>query len=144
MTYSGLVMDHFLNPRNVGEIEGADGVGQIGNPACGDVIRMSIRVSGDRVADAKFRTFGCPAAVAASSMVTELVKDRTLREAGRVSNTAVAEALGGLPPAKMHCSNFAADALHLAIRDYLENNGRAAEVGEVLGNGPKAGASSSP
>lgn len=143
MMYSRRVMDHFLNPRNVGDIEAADGVGQIGNPACGDVIRVSIRVAGDQLTDAKFKTFGCAAAVAASSMVTEMARGRTLQEAGQISNRAVAEALGGLPAAKIHCSNFAADALHLAIRDYLEKNGRDAEVEEVLGRGPKADASSS-
>lgn len=136
--YTDLVMDHFCNPRNVGEIKDADGVGQIGNPVCGDVMRISIRVQADRLTDAKFKTFGCGAAVATSSMVTEMVKGMTLKDAGEVSNKAVAEALGGLPPNKMHCSNLAADALHLAIQDYLEKNGRAAEVEEVLGVLPKA------
>lgn len=117
--YSDLVMDHFSNPRNVGEIEDADGVGQIGNPVCGDVMRISIRVDDeDRVAEAMFKTFGCGAAVATSSMVTEMVKGKTLTEAAEISNKAVAEALGGLPAAKMHCSNLAADALHKAIEDY--------------------------
>lgn len=141
--YTDLVMDHFCNPRNVGEIEDADGVGQIGNPVCGDVMRISIRVQADRLADAKFKTFGCAAAVATSSMVTEMVKGMTLKDAGEVSNKAVAEALGGLPPNKMHCSNLAAEALHLAIQDYLEKNDRAAEVEEVLGALPKAHAPSS-
>ncbi len=141
--YTDIVMDHFSNPRNVGEIEDADGVGQIGNPVCGDVMRISILVADDRITDIRFKTFGCGAAVATSSMVTEMVKGKTLSEAGDVSNKAVAEALGGLPPSKMHCSNLAADALHLAIEDYLEKNGRQAEVGEVLGGSPKAQASSS-
>jgi nitrogen fixation protein NifU and related proteins len=140
--YTDLVMDHFLNPRNVGEVEHADGVGEIGNPTCGDVMRISVRVTDDRIVDVKFKTFGCGAAVATSSMVTEMVKGRTLREAGEISNKAVAEALGGLPPAKMHCSNLAADALHLAIADYLEKGGRGAEVEEVLGGDPKGRASS--
>lgn len=136
--YTELVMDHFSNPRNVGEIENADGVGQIGNPVCGDVMRISIRVEDDHLADVRFKTFGCGAAVATSSMVTELVKGKTLKEAGEVSNKAVAEALGGLPPNKMHCSNLAADALHLAIQDYLEKHGREGDVAEILPSLPKA------
>jgi nitrogen fixation NifU-like protein len=136
--YTDLVMDHFSNPRNVGEIENADGVGQIGNPVCGDVMRISIRVVGDVIEDVKFKTFGCGAAVATSSMVTEMVKGKTLAEAGEISNKAVAEALGGLPPNKMHCSNLAADALHLAIEEYLEKNGRGDEIERVLGGRPKA------
>ncbi len=141
--YTDLVMDHFNNPRNVGAITDADGVGQIGNPTCGDVMRISIRVEGDRLADVKFKTFGCAAAVAASSMVTEMAMGKTLAEAGALTNKAVAEALGGLPPKKMHCSNLAADALHLAIADFLEKSGRDAEVEEVLGTRPKDGESSS-
>lgn len=116
--YSDLVMDHFTAPRNVGEVEDPDGVGEIGNPVCGDVMRLTIKVEDDRITDVRFKTFGCGAAVATSSMVTELVKGRTLAEALAVSNKVVAEALGGLPPQKMHCSNLAADALHLAIEDY--------------------------
>lgn len=138
MMYTDLVMDHFSNPRNVGEIENADGVGQIGNPVCGDVMRISIRVVDDVIEDVKFKTFGCGAAVATSSMVTEMVKGKTLAEAGEISNKAVAEALGGLPPNKMHCSNLAADALHLAIEEYLEKSGRGDEVEGVLGGRPKA------
>ena len=141
--YTDLVMDHFNNPRNVGAITDADGVGQIGNPTCGDVMRISIRVEGDRLADVKFKTFGCAAAVAASSMVTEMAVGKTLAEAGALTNKAVAEALGGLPPKKMHCSNLAADALHLAIADFLEKRGRDAEVEEVLGTRPKGGEPSS-
>jgi nitrogen fixation NifU-like protein len=141
--YTDLVMDHFNNPRNVGAIADADGVGQIGNPTCGDVMRISIRVEGDRLADVKFKTFGCAAAVAASSMVTEMAFGMTLTEAGALTNQAVAEALGGLPPKKMHCSNLAADALHLAIADFLEKSGRDAEVEEVLGTRPKGGEPSS-
>lgn len=116
--YSQKVMDHFMNPRNVGEIPDADGVGKIGNPVCGDVMQLSIKVDKGKIVDAKFKTFGCGAAIATSSMVTELVKGKTLGEAMEVSNKAVAEALDGLPPVKMHCSNLAADALHAAIEDY--------------------------
>ena len=136
--YTDLVMDHFTNPRNVGEIENADGVGEIGNPVCGDVMRISIAVDDtDHIADVKFKTFGCGAAIATSSMVTEMVMGRSLAEAADVSNKAVAEALGGLPPNKMHCSNLAADALHLAIRDYLVRSGREAEVDRIVKSLPK-------
>ncbi|HHX28510.1 MAG: Fe-S cluster assembly scaffold protein NifU [Bacillota bacterium] len=116
--YNDKVMDHFFNPRNVGEMENPDGVGQVGNPVCGDVMRVQIRVKDNRIEDVKFKTFGCGAAIATSSMVTEMVKGLTLDEAMEVSNKAVAEALGGLPPQKMHCSNLAADAIHEAIKDY--------------------------
>ncbi len=117
--YSEKVMDHFTNPRNVGEIADADGVGQVGNPVCGDIMKIYIKVKNNIIEDIKFKTFGCGAAIATSSMVTELVKGKTLEEAMQVSNKQVAEALGGLPPQKMHCSNLAADALHAAIQDYL-------------------------
>ena len=116
--YSDLVMEHFRNPRNVGEIPDADGVGMVGNPVCGDVMKMMIKVRDDRIADIKFQTFGCGAAIATSSIATEIVKGKTLEEALTLSNKAVAEALGGLPPTKMHCSNLAADAIHKAIEDY--------------------------
>ena len=117
--YNDKVMDHFTNPRNVGEVEDASGVGEVGNPTCGDIMRISIKVSdGGIIEDVKFKTFGCGAAIATSSMVTEMVRGKTLEEALEVTNKAVAEALGGLPPAKMHCSNLAADALHKAIEDY--------------------------
>lgn len=136
--YTDLVMEHFTNPRNVGEIEDADGVGQIGNPVCGDVMRISIAVDGqDRIADVKFKTFGCGAAIATSSMVTEMVMGRSIQAAADISNKAVAEALGGLPPSKMHCSNLAADALHLAIQDYLVKSGREVEVEQMLQAFPK-------
>jgi nitrogen fixation NifU-like protein len=118
MAYSAKVMEHFQNPRNVGEIENPDGVGEIGNPVCGDIMKLYIRVKDDRVVDAKFKTFGCGAAIATSSMITELVKDKTLEEAEKISRQTVAEALDGLPANKMHCSNLAADALHKAIEDY--------------------------
>lgn len=116
--YSELVMEHFSNPRNVGEIADADGVGQEGNPTCGDIMKIYIKVKDDKIADIKFKTFGCGAAIATSSMVTEMVMGKSLDEAMEISNQAVAEALGGLPPVKMHCSNLAADALHKAIEDY--------------------------
>ncbi|MEE9201739.1 MAG: Fe-S cluster assembly scaffold protein NifU [Dehalococcoidia bacterium] len=116
--YSDLVMDHFRNPRNVGTIEDADGVGNVGNPVCGDVMQMMIKVKGNRIDDIKFQTMGCGAAIATSSISTEMVKGKTLDEARDVTNKAVAEALGGLPAAKMHCSNLAADAIHMAIDDY--------------------------
>lgn len=118
MPYSAKVMEHFQNPRNVGEIENPDGVGEIGNPICGDIMKLYIKVKDNRVVDAKFKTFGCGAAIATSSMITELVKNKTLEEAERISKQTVAEALDGLPANKMHCSNLAADALHKAIEDY--------------------------
>ncbi len=116
--YSEKVMDHFENPRNVGEIPDADGVGQVGNPTCGDIMRIYLKIKDNVIEDAKFKTFGCGAAIATSSMVTEMVKGKTIEEALRISNKQVAEALDGLPPKKMHCSNLAADALHAAIEDY--------------------------
>lgn len=117
--YSGKVMDHFQNPRNVGEIKEADGIGEVGNMRCGDIMKLYIKVNKNEVIeDISFRTFGCGAAIATSSMITELVKGKTLAEAEEISNRHVAEALGGLPPVKMHCSNLAADALKAAIDDY--------------------------
>lgn len=120
--YSDKVMDHFKNPRNMGEIPDADGVGQVGNPACGDIMKMYIKVGKQNgkefIEDVKFQTLGCGAAISTSSMVTEMVKGKTLDEAQTVTNLAVAEALGGLPPVKMHCSNLAADAVQAAIEDY--------------------------
>lgn len=116
--YSEKVMDHFMNPRNVGEIPDADGVGMEGNPTCGDAMQLFIKVENDRIVDAKFRTFGCGAAIAVSSMITEMVKGKTLDEALSISKEAVAQELGGLPPQKMHCSNLGADALRKAIEDY--------------------------
>ena len=116
--YSEKVMDHFQHPRNVGRISDADGIGEIGNPVCGDVMKLYIKVRDDRIEDVKFQTFGCGAAIATSSMMTELVQGKTLEEAERVTRKNVAEALDGLPPNKMHCSNLAADALHKAIEDY--------------------------
>ena len=116
--YSEKVMDHFSNPRNVGELEKPSGTGMVGNPACGDIMKLTIQVEDGVVKDVKFKTFGCGAAIATSSMVTELVKGKNLDEAERISNSTVAEPLDGLPPVKMHCSNLAADALHAAIEDY--------------------------
>lgn len=116
--YSEAVMDHFRNPRNMGVIEDADGVGEVGNPTCGDMMRITIKVTDDRLEDVKFQTLGCGAAVATSSMVTEMAIGKTLEEAEEISNKSVAESLGGLPPQKMHCSNLAADGLHEAIKDY--------------------------
>lgn len=116
--YNEKVMDHFSNPRNAGELESADGVGQVGNPICGDVLRLAIKVKDGRIEDARFMTFGCGAAIATSSVLTEMVKGMPLEEAMEVTNRMVADALGGLPPVKMHCSNLAADALHKAIEDY--------------------------
>lgn len=121
--YTEKVMDHFTNPRNVGEIKDADGVGEVGNAKCGDIMRIYLKVADNRITDVKFKTFGCGAAIATSSMVTEMVKGKSLDEALKISNQAVAEALGGLPPAKMHCSNLAADALQEAIKNYIENKG---------------------
>lgn len=119
--YTEKVMDHFTNPRNVGEIEEASGVGEVGNPTCGDIMRISIKVNdAGIIEDVKFKTFGCGAAVATSSMVTEMVKGKTIDEALQITNKQVAEELGGLPANKMHCSNLAADALHKAIADYKE------------------------
>ncbi|MGI6120597.1 MAG: Fe-S cluster assembly scaffold protein NifU [Desulfosporosinus sp.] len=118
--YSEKVMDHFTNPRNVGELENPDGIGEVGNAKCGDIMRIYLDIEGDIIKDIKFKTFGCGAAVATSSMITEMVKGKTIEEALAISNVAVAEALGGLPPVKMHCSNLAADALHKAIENYRE------------------------
>ncbi|MGI6513082.1 MAG: Fe-S cluster assembly scaffold protein NifU [Syntrophomonadaceae bacterium] len=116
--YSEKVMDHFLNPRNVGTIENPSGVGRVGNPVCGDVMQIEIKVEDDRIEDIKFKTFGCAAAIATSSMITEMAKGKTLEEARAITNKAVAEALDGLPPVKMHCSNLAAEALQEAIDQY--------------------------
>jgi nitrogen fixation NifU-like protein len=121
--YSAKVIDHYTNPRNVGEIENADGEGTVGNPACGDVMKLSIKVKDGRIVDAKFKTFGCGAAIATSSMVTEMIKNKTIEEALAISNKTVAEALGGLPKIKMHCSVLAEDALKAAIEDYQKKSG---------------------
>jgi nitrogen fixation protein NifU and related proteins len=117
--YSEKVMDHFQNPRNVGEIENADGKGQVGNPVCGDMMSFYIKVKDNKLEDVKFKTFGCGAAIAVSSMVSEMGKGKTIEEAFKITNADVAKELGGLPPNKMHCSNLGADALHKAIEDYI-------------------------
>jgi nitrogen fixation protein NifU and related proteins len=121
--YSDKVMDHFSNPRNVGEIDNADGVGEVGNASCGDIMKIFLKVENNIILDVKFKTFGCGAAIATSSMVTELAIGKSLEEALTLTNDAVAEALDGLPPAKLHCSNLAADALHEAIKNYMEKQG---------------------
>ncbi len=121
--YTDKVLDHFRNPRNMGEIPGADGVGTVGNPVCGDLMTIYIKVKDNRLEDVKFKTFGCGAAIATSSMITELAKGKTLDEAMKITRGDVAENLGGLPPVKMHCSNLAADGLHAAIQDYLKKKG---------------------
>ena len=123
--YSEKVMDHFANPRNVGEIEGASGSGTVGNAKCGDIMKMDIQVENGIIVDVKFKTFGCAAAVATSSMATEMVKGKTIDEALALTNKAVAEALDGLPPVKMHCSLLAEEAIHAAIEDYQKKNPQA-------------------
>ncbi len=120
--YSEKVMDHFENPRNVGEIPDADGVGTVGNAKCGDIMRMYLKVENGIIQDVKFKTFGCGAAIATSSMATELVKGKTLKEALQLTNKAVAEALDGLPPVKIHCSLLAEEAIHAAVEDYLKKH----------------------
>jgi nitrogen fixation NifU-like protein len=126
--YSEKVMDHFTNPRNMGEIEDADGVGTAGNPVCGDTMKITLRIEESRIIDVKFKTFGCGAAIATSSMVTELVKGKTIEEALQVTNKTVAEALDGLPPIKMHCSVLAEEGIRAAIEDYLNRNGHKADT----------------
>jgi len=122
--YSERVMDHFLHPRNCGDIPDADGIGNVGNPICGDVMRMYIKVENGVIVDAKFKTFGCGAAISTSSMVTEMVKGKTIEEALKISNKAVAEALGGLPAVKLHCSVLAEEALRSALKDYYQRQGK--------------------
>lgn len=123
MQYSKKVMDHFMNPRNVGEIDDANGVGEVGNAVCGDIMKIYLKVENNRITDVKFNTFGCGSAIASSSMATEMIKGKTLEEAWELSNKAVAEALDGLPPVKMHCSVLAEEAVHKAINDYRESIG---------------------
>jgi nitrogen fixation NifU-like protein len=125
--YTEKVMEHFRNPRNMGEIPDADGVGTVGNPVCGDLMTIYIKVKDNRLEDIKFKTFGCGSAIATSSMITELAKGKTLKEGMKITRANVADSLGGLPPVKMHCSNLAADALHAAIEDYYERQ-KAKEV----------------
>ncbi|SEF91611.1 Modular FeS cluster scaffolding protein NifU [Caloramator fervidus] len=123
MEYSDKVMEHFINPRNVGEIPDADGIGEVGNPKCGDMMKIYLKIEDNIIKDVKFKTFGCGAAIASSSMATELIKGKTLEEAWNLTNKAVAEALGGLPAVKMHCSVLAEEAIHKAINDYRIKNG---------------------
>jgi len=118
--YSEKVMEHFMNPRNVGEIKDADGIGEVGNPVCGDMMTFYIKVENDIIVDVRFKTFGCGAAIAVSSVVSEMAKGKTIEEALKITREQVAKELGGLPPNKMHCSNLGTDALHKAIQNYLE------------------------
>ncbi|MDD3845261.1 MAG: iron-sulfur cluster assembly scaffold protein [Syntrophorhabdaceae bacterium] len=122
--YSDTVIDHFEHPRNMGEMEGADGIAQVGNPTCGDVTKIFLRIEGDRIVDAKFKTFGCAAAIASSSMTTELIKGKTIDEALKLTNEIVARELGGLPEAKQHCSVMAEAALRAAVEDYRNKQGK--------------------
>ena len=132
MEYTEQVMDHFMNPRNMGEMEDASGVGTVGNAKCGDIMRIYIKVENDVITDVSFKTFGCGAAIATSSKATELVKGKTIDEALQITNKAVMEALGGLPPVKVHCSVLAEEALHAAIKDYRDRmNGTAAPAAEA-------------
>jgi len=137
MKYSDKVIDHFTNPRNVGVVEDADGVGRIGNPVCGDMMEMSVKINQDVITDIKFRTFGCGAAIATSSMATELIKGRKIEDALELTNRAIAEALGGLPPVKMHCSVLAADALKMALADYYRKQGDEEKAKELAGEEPE-------
>ncbi|WP_409228387.1 Fe-S cluster assembly scaffold protein NifU [Gudongella sp. SC589] len=121
--YSEKVMEHFTQPRNVGEIENADGVGEVGNAKCGDIMRMYLKIDGDVITDVKFKTFGCGSAIASSSMATELIKGKTVKEAMELTNKAVADALDGLPPVKMHCSVLAEQAIKSALVDYSKKSG---------------------
>ncbi len=121
--YSEKVMDHFMNPRNMGEIENASGVGEVGNPTCGDIMKVYLDIDGDIIKDVKFKTFGCGSAIATSSMATEMIKGKTIKEAMEVTNKAVAEALDGLPPVKMHCSVLAEQAVKAALLDYAQKEG---------------------
>ena len=124
MNYSEKVMDHFTNPRNVGEIENADGVGTVGNAKCGDIMKMYLKIENDVIVDCKFKTFGCGAAIATSSMATELIKGKSIDEALKLTNQVVVEALDGLPPVKVHCSVLAEEAIKTALADYYTKNGR--------------------
>lgn len=121
--YNDTVMEHFMNPRNVGEIEDADGIGTVGNPACGDIMQMSVKIENDVVVDAKFKTFGCGAAIATSSMATELIKGKSIQDALKITNSEVTKALGGLPKVKRHCSVLAEQALQSALDDYYKKKG---------------------
>ncbi len=132
MEYSDLVMEHFMNPRNVGTIENADGVGREGNPVCGDLMEIYIKVTNGHISDVKFRTFGCGAAIATSSIATEMIKNKPLSEVETLTNETIAEALGGLPPVKMHCSVLAIDALKRAIEDYYAKHPEARPIEQSM------------
>lgn len=134
MLYSEKVMDHFRNPRNVGEIENADGVGEVGNAKCGDIMKVYLKIENDMIADVKFKTFGCGSAIAASSMATEMIKGKPLADALTLTNKAVVEALDGLPAHKIHCSVLAEEAVKAAVKDYYDKNGIAYDP-ELLCNG---------
>ena len=136
MIYSDKVMEHFGNPRNVGVLDDADGIGEVGNPVCGDVMKITIKVDDDRIEDIRFQTLGCGAAIATSSIVTEMAKGMTLEEAVAITKNQVAEELDGLPPAKMHCSVLATDGLKVAVDDYLVKHGREPIAGEVKSADP--------
>ena len=137
MLYSDKLMDHFNNPRNVGVIEDADGVGEVGNPVCGDIMKITFKVDeNEKLDDVKFQTLGCGAAIATSSIVTEMAKGMTLEQAAAISKQQVADELGGLPPAKMHCSVLATDGLKVAVDDYLTKHGRAPISGEIKSADP--------
>ena len=123
MAYSEKVLDHFANPRNVGELENADGIGEVGNARCGDIMKMYIKVDNDTITDVKFKTFGCGAAIATSSMATEMIKGKSINDALNLTNTAVMEALDGLPPVKVHCSVLAEQAIKSALSDYYTKQG---------------------
>ncbi|MBN2404994.1 MAG: Fe-S cluster assembly scaffold protein NifU [Coriobacteriia bacterium] len=134
--YSDKVMDHFSNPRNVGVIEDADGTGEVGNPICGDVMKITIKVDDDKIDDIMFQTLGCGAAIATSSIVTEMARGMSLGDAVSITKKQVAEELGGLPPAKMHCSVLATDGLKAAVDDYLVKRGREPIAGPILSSDP--------
>ena len=121
--YTDTVMDHFINPRNVGEIENADGIGEVGNAKCGDIMKMYLKIENDIITDVKFETFGCGSAIASSSMATEMIKGKTVKEALSITNKQVVEALGGLPPHKLHCSVLAEESIKAAVKDYYDKNG---------------------
>jgi nitrogen fixation NifU-like protein len=129
--YNDTVMDHFLNPRNMGDVDEADGVGEVGAAACGDIMKISLKIRDGKIEDARFKTFGCGSAIASSSMATELIKGRTLEEAKNFSNQEVVDALGGLPPVKIHCSVLAEEALKAAIEDYEAKQGSTKEPAEA-------------
>lgn len=129
--YNQTVMDHFLNPRNMGDIKDADGIGEVGAAACGDIMKISLKIKNGRIEDARFKTFGCGSAIASSSMATELIKGRTIEEAMSFSNQEVVDALGGLPPVKIHCSVLAEEALKAALEDYVKKNPASVPSAEI-------------